>query len=119
MCACGAPTLFGSPCDSCRVEERRRARVANKAGRDHRRHARKRALVMILRVNPPWCGVCFLPLTDVPYPDPMSTTVGHEPPLSVAAREGWLTVIERPEHKRCNLWKGTLTDRQLAGRVPV
>lgn len=37
-------------------------------------------------------------------------SVGHEPPLSVAARDGWLIIAERPEHFLCNMRKGVRDD---------
>lgn len=84
--------------------------MRNKAGRDHRRYVRLSGIAFILKVETDYCGVCLGPLVEDSYPHPMSTSIGHEPPLLVAAREGWVTVIERPEHLLCNLRKGTLTD---------
>jgi hypothetical protein len=48
------------------------------------------------------------------HPDPLFTTIGHEPPLAVAAREGWSVITERPEHLACNLQKGVQDDAMLS-----
>ena len=50
----------------------------------------------------------------VRWPDPMAYTVGHEPPLAAAERDGWRIVAERPEHLVCNQRKNVRTDAELA-----
>lgn len=75
-----------------------------------RRRLAKAGILLVINVSSTECGVCFEPLTDLPYPDPMATSIGHEPPLIIAQREGWTTVVERPEHLICNLRKGERTD---------
>lgn len=72
-------------------------------------------VLLIVAVDAGHCGVCLAPLTDARYPHPLSTTVGHEPPIAAAARDGWRVVAERPEHWSCNLSKGARTDAELVG----
>lgn len=80
--------------------------------RNLRRKARKAGVVAV-RVQSDVCGVCSGPLiAGLQWPHPLSTTVGHEPPLSRAPRGS--TVIERPEHWSCNMHKGTRTDEEMA-----
>jgi hypothetical protein len=79
------------------------------------RAARKAGVLLVVKVDADHCGVCLAPLTGETWPHPMSTTVGHEPPLSVAERDGWLVVAERPEHWSCNQAKGARTDAELRG----
>lgn len=82
----------------------------------HRRRVRRARVLLVVRVEASACGVCLQPLTAERYPHPMATTIGHEPPLSVAEREGWTVVAERPEHHRCNKSKGAHTDAELVAR---
>lgn len=88
---------------------------------EHRRRVRKAGLLMVVRVESDVCGICQRPLVDRPYPDPMSTSVGHEPPLAYCAQNGWLVTAERPEHLICNQRKRTrldieIRDAQLNGK---
>lgn len=94
-------------------------RVAVRAGkrrRKLRRRAAQHGIVMVISIHATECGVCQRPLTKKRFPHPMSTTIGHEPPLATASRDGWIVVVERPEHYRCNLAKGIKTDAELAAR---
>lgn len=78
----------------------------------------KAGVILRIRAFADECGVCSEALhPDLRHPDPLSTTIGHEPPLSVAAREGWLVVTERYEHLRCNLRKGTRMDCEMRGHA--
>lgn len=81
--------------------------------RENRRETRKAGVLLVVEVQADHCGVCQRPLTSLPYPDPMSTTVGHEPPLAVACRDGWLIVATRPEHWGCNMRKSDRMDVDL------
>jgi hypothetical protein len=48
------------------------------------------------------CGVCHETLQPrAVWPDPMATTIGHEPPVS-RIREGFTEGVRRPEHWVCN-----------------
>ena len=48
------------------------------------------------------CGVCGEALQPYAvWPDPMATTIGHEPPISRAS-EGFTEGVRRPEHWICN-----------------
>lgn len=85
----------------------------------HQRRLAKRGIQFVVFVESDACGVCHKPLyPDAIYPDPKATTVGHEPPLSVAVRDGWRIIAERPEHARCNLWKQDRLDCQLPAQLP-
>lgn len=80
----------------------------------HRRRVRKRGVVLVIRIASDICGVCLDPLyPDLRHGHPLATTVGHEPPLSVASRDGWLVVTERPEHAACNKRKKVRLDCEL------
>lgn len=79
----------------------------------NRRRAFKKGVLLTVHVESEVCGVCEEPLTDRQWPDPLATTVGHEPPLAVVAREGWLIVTERPEHFVCNMWKKDRLDMEM------
>jgi len=59
----------------------------------------------------PTCGKPLLP--NLKFPDPMSTTIGHEPPLSRLGELGVTTVTERPEHWICNQHKHNKLDSEL------
>ena len=89
-----------------RTPERRRAFVAAQ----HKRRAALGGILLIVHVESDVCGVCQEPLTGAAYPDPLSTTIGHEPPLATAKRDGWRVVTERPEHWLCNQRKGARYD---------
>jgi hypothetical protein len=107
------PDYFKDRRDKGRDYERR-YREANPNRRPwQKRRMAKAGIILVVKVDSADCGVCFTPLIDVPYPDPQATTVGHEPPLSVAIREGWRIIVERPEHLRCNLQKGSRMDYEL------
>jgi len=101
-----------------RSEHRDEAREAERRYRERhpgrrpwiRRRTTRVGVLLVVGVDASECGTCLAPLNDVAYPHPMATTVGHEPPLAVAARDGWLVVAERPEHLRCNLRKGDRLD---------
>lgn len=77
------------------------------------RRATRAGVLMIVRVESDVCGVCYEPLTNAPFPDPMSTTTGHEPPLSVVRKDGWRIVCERPEHWKCNSTKADRMDTDV------
>jgi hypothetical protein len=78
-----------------------------------RRRALRAGIVLTVKVTADECGICQKPLTDRPFPDPMSTTIGHEPPVTVAAREGWTVIAERPEHWMCNRRKWAKYDYEM------
>jgi hypothetical protein len=80
----------------------------------HRRRGRKANVLLFVRVDSNDCGVCLQAIDPTArWPDPMSRTVGHEPPLAAAERDGWRVVAERPEHLRCNQRKQSKTDAEL------
>ena len=78
-----------------------------------RRKALKNGVLLRVQVASEVCGVCQQALTTESYPDPLSTTLGHEPPLARAAQDGWLVIAERPEHLRCNLRKHAKLDCEM------
>lgn len=79
-----------------------------------RRKVARAGILLVVKVEATECGICLRPLEpDRSHPDPLATTIGHEPPLAVAAREGWTVAVERPEHLGCNLWKGARPDAEL------
>lgn len=80
--------------------------------RDRRRGATSD--VLVVEVQSDTCGVCMGPLTGARFPERLSTSVGHEPPLAVALRDGWRIVTARPEHLVCNQRKSDRTDAELA-----
>jgi hypothetical protein len=80
-----------------------------------RRKERQAGILLTVKVESDICGVCLEPLTEFKHPHPLSTSLGHEPPLSVAKRDGWLIITERPEHFRCNVIKGARTDVEMIG----
>lgn len=84
-------------------------------GREHvrRRRSAKAGILMVVKVDAAECGVCQRPLTDERSPHPLSTEIGHEPPLKVAKRDGWGVIVERPEHRHCNRRKSDRTDAEL------
>jgi hypothetical protein len=96
-------------------EERNRAAYNAKQNEGlQRRKARKAGILLVVRVQADYCGVCLGPLVQqAAWPDNRATTVGHEPPLAVAAREGWRVVAERPEHFVCNRRKWARTDAEM------
>ena len=60
------------------------------------------------------CAICSQPIdATLRYPDPMSLSMGHEPPLVRAADLGVFQVWERPEHRRCNLRKNKRLDSEI------
>ena len=81
------------------------------------RQAAQAGILLRVQVEADYCGVCLQALTAEIWPHPLSTTVGHEPPLSVAKRDGWKVVTERPEHWMCNEWKRARTDAECTGRA--
>lgn len=97
-------------------EYERRYRSAHPDVRSwRRRKIAKAGVVFVIAIESEVCGVCGDPLNlEARHPDPLATSVGHEPPLAVAQREGWTVVAERPEHLRCNLRKGDRPDYLLA-----
>lgn len=103
-------------------EKRREAtRRYRRAHPDHARNDRRRrrvikaGVLMTIRVQSETCALCDRPIDmTLPHPDPMSFTVGHEPPLAIVKRDGWKVVVERPEHFGCNLRKGTRQDGEAA-----
>ena len=101
-----------------RVRARRAAWFAAHPGARHawrdRRRAAEAGIALVVKVASDECGVCLQPLTSEPYPHPMSTTIGHEPPISRAAKEGWLIVTQRPEHWACNSRKAAKLDCEVA-----
>lgn len=114
------------------ADRREIARKQEKAYRDRRRIARpefrawrkrrvaKAGVVLTIQIVSLDCGVCFHQLRpDLSHPHPLSTSVGHEPPLSVVAREGWTVIVERPEHLQCNLSKGERQDCELVGHAAM
>jgi hypothetical protein len=103
------------------AQETARHRVWVAANRDaarrivHRRKATKAGVPFIIRVATDECGVCLRPIDrSLVFPHPMSLSVGHEPPLSVARAEGWSVVCERSEHLSCNVQKGARLDIDAA-----
>lgn len=82
------------------------------------RKVAKAGIILVVKVDATECGVCQESLQpERTHPDPLATTVGHEPPLTVAARDGWTVVAERPEHLGCNLRKGVRTDAELGAHA--
>lgn len=81
-----------------------------------RRRVRKAGVTLVIRSVSTDCALCLSPLTDARWPDPMATTIGHEPPLSRLAELGHPPVYERPEHWGCNIRKGAKTDQELQQR---
>jgi len=75
-------------------------------------------LLLVVRVEADYCGVCFGALTTEAAPHPLSTEIGHEPPLAVVMREGWRIAVERPEHRGCNRSKGDKLDCELSASWP-
>ena len=61
------------------------------------------------------CGVCGEALQPrAVWPDPMATTIGHEPPLSRIS-EGFTEGVRRPEHWVCNrIVKHARLDTEIA-----
>lgn len=81
--------------------------------RTRARRRRRAGILLAVRVSSDLCGICQEPLTARRFPDPLSTTIGHEPPLAVAAREGWRVITERPEHWACNRRKSDHLDMEM------
>lgn len=111
-----------------RQERRERARQQERTYRerhpgirsDRRRRVAMAGIALVVHVEADHCGVCLGPLApDLRHPDPLSTSVGHEPPLAVAQRDGWIVVAERPEHLLCNLRKGERVDDQTHAATTV
>jgi hypothetical protein len=99
---------------ACEQERAYRARHPEMRS-DRRRRVAKAGIALVIRVDADHCGVCLGPLIEERrHPDPLATSVGHEPPLVIAKRDGWLVVVERPEHLRCNLQKGDRPDGRHA-----
>lgn len=76
-----------------------------------------RAVVLAVATH---CALCRRPLTDHPYPHPMSSTADHITARAVALRLGWtmarinaLTNLQ-PAHRVCNLRKQDGRDVALA-----
>jgi hypothetical protein len=89
--------------------------VASQVASQRRRMVYKAGVVLTIKVKSDVCGVCQGPLSPTADRwDPLFTTVGHEPPITIAARDGWQVITERPEHWRCNFLKGTRLDTELA-----
>jgi hypothetical protein len=111
-----------------RQERRERAREQERAYRlrhpevrsDRRRRLSRAGILLTITVANEQCGVCLGPLfPELRHPDPLSTSVGHEPPLILAQRQGWTAVVERPEHLRCNLAKGERPDGEHHAAVAL
>lgn len=77
------------------------------------RRVRRAAISLVVVAELDHCGVCLGPLTAEVWPHPLSTTVGHEPPLARAAADGWRIVVERPEHWSCNQRKWAKLDCEM------
>lgn len=78
------------------------------------RRVARSSVPFVLTLDLDGCAICGGPLRpEFRAPHPLSSSVGHEPPLAVARRDGWLTVIERPEHLGCNQRKGSRVDADL------
>lgn len=96
------------------VVRRSRVKAGSRYPEQVRRRARKAGILLTVKVESDCCGVCSESLSvGLVYPDPQATTVGHEPPLAVATRDGWTVVVERPEHAVCNWRKGIRTDAEM------
>ena len=80
---------------------------AKRAGYEAKRRAAKAGVLLTVKVESDVCGVCQRPLDG-------DVSIGHEPPLAVARREGWSIVCERPEHLGCNVSKRDRLDTELA-----
>lgn len=91
------------------IEDRRAERRRTKRLK-HQRAAIEAGAILVVAIDSDHCGVCQEPLTNRCYPDPLSTSVGHEPPLAYVAANGWRVIATRPEHLRCNLRKGDRPD---------
>jgi hypothetical protein len=91
------------------------------AGYRNRRREARAAVTLRIIVDSDICGVptCGEPLViEAVYPDPLATTIGHEPPLSRLKDLGITTVTERKEHWKCNRWKNRRLDSELpSGRL--
>jgi len=80
------------------------------------RRVRKAGVTKTIRFDSDICSVptCqTLLVPGVKFPHPMSTTIGHEPPLSRLSELGVTTVTERPEHWICNQHKSARLDSEL------
>lgn len=94
--------------------ERSRAFRARHPGRANEHWARfrtRKAGLIPVYIEADFCLVCGFPLvSDLRYPHPLSTSVGHEPPISRAR----YFISQRPEHLVCNAMKGTWLDGELS-----
>jgi hypothetical protein len=90
--------------ENLREYRRRNPEIA--AAQFARRRDAKAGITTVIRLYGDICYVCGRFLDG-------DRTLGHEPPLFRCAKEGWTTVFERPEHKSCNIRKGTRLDSEL------
>lgn len=105
--------------------ERERARIADWQARNPERiraystqHNRRRRIddlsVIVLQDWSNACGVCGGELVpSARFPSPLSTSIGHEPPIAYARREDSSIITERYEHWGCNRRKGVLPDWEM------
>jgi len=92
----------------------RKAHPELRAEYNRARRVRRTGIETVIRMDSTSCALCHMALNPkAVFPDPMSTTIGHEPPLSRLEEMGATMVIERPEHLKCNLIKGSKLDSEL------
>jgi hypothetical protein len=84
---------------------------------NHRRRERHAGIRLVFPLTGSNCYVCHQPLhPELSYPHPMSTSIGHEPPLAKLKKLGQDWCYVRPEHLTCNVQKQARTDSEFGLR---